>query len=76
MCKNTRQMNGRSPDARNAEGVSIHCIVANRHDGQSFFAITPSAERPSEHNPTRNFGIRHIGQALRYSAFGGSVFWT
>ncbi len=41
-------MHGCSPDVSNAEGVFIHCIIANRHDEQSFFAIAPSAEH---HHP-------------------------
>ncbi len=51
-------MNGRSPDVRNAEGVFIHCIVTNRHDGQSFFALAPSAGSPHPPSPA----LREKGQ--------------
>ncbi len=40
-------------------------IDANRHDGQSFFAIAPSAGSPSGNNPTRNFGNLTPGPHMR-----------
>ncbi len=65
-------MNECSPEVRNAEGVFIHCIVVNRHDGQSFFAIAPSAGNPHPPDPllprcgrrgSKRDANRHDGQS-------------
>ncbi len=66
----------RSPHEALFQTDEMHYIVANRHVGKSFFAITPSAEHPSRHNPTRNVGNHHIGQSRFANAPSGeSVFW-
>ncbi len=45
------------------QAEEMYNIVANRPNGQSFFAIAPSAGSPSGDNPTRNFRNVPSGRA-------------
>ncbi len=56
-------------------GRNYNRIAIINHDGQSFFAIAPSAGSPSGDNPTRNVGNRHIGQSRFANALLAEAFF-